>query len=175
MSEQTKKKAIIGANELVSFGSRAVDIPAKIDTGADSSSVWASNIRVDRDGILRFSLFGEGSEYYNGKTFKRTDFKVASVKNSNGKSEVRYQTHLTVQIAGRKIRANFNLSDRSNNTFKILIGRRTINSKFVVDVSQKETFSPKPAKTKNLNKELRKNPYQFHKKYSKINMMGGKI
>ena len=64
-------KEIIGIVELVSIGKRAIDIPAKIDTGADSSSIWASNIRVDKNGVLRFSLFGEGSPYYNGKIYKR--------------------------------------------------------------------------------------------------------
>ena len=34
-----------------------VTIPAKIDTGADGSSIWASNIRLNR-GKLSFNLFG---------------------------------------------------------------------------------------------------------------------
>ena len=164
---QNLYKPTIGIIESVSFGRRAVDIPAKIDTGADSSSIWATKIRVGRDGVLRFSLFGEGSKHYNGKIFKRTDFDVASVKSSNGESEIRYRTHLTVTIADRKIRAKFNLSDRSNNTYKVLIGRRTISSKFIVDVSCKKSRLPNPAKTKILNRKMQKNPYQFHKKYVK--------
>ena len=54
-----KEKAIIGSTEHVDFGKRAQKVPAKIDTGADSSAVWASNIRIDKDGVLKFSLFGE--------------------------------------------------------------------------------------------------------------------
>ena len=46
----------IGRSIYIDFGRRATDVPAKIDTGADSSSVWASNIRVDKDGVLTFSL-----------------------------------------------------------------------------------------------------------------------
>ena len=56
-----KEKAIIGSTEFVNFGERAQKIPAKIDTGADSSAVWASDIHIDKDGALKFSLFGEGS------------------------------------------------------------------------------------------------------------------
>ena len=162
-------KPTIGIVEHVSFGQRAIDVPAKIDTGADSSSIWATKIRVGRDGILRFALFGEGSKYYNGKIFKRTDFDVASVKNSNGKSEIRYRTRLVVTIAGRKIRAKFNLSDRSNNTYKVLIGRRTISNKFVVDVSESKSSLPRRAKTRSLTNKLKKDPYNFHKKYVKSN------
>jgi hypothetical protein len=158
----------IGIVELVSFGRRAENVPAKIDTGADSSAIWATNIRVGRDGVLRFSLFGEGSKYYNGKIFKRSDFDAASVKSSNGQSEIRYRTHLVVTIAGRKIRAKFNLSDRAHNTYKVLIGRRTISGKFVVDVGQNRTHLPAPQKTKLLNKKLRRNSYEFHKKYVKV-------
>ena len=58
-----KEKAIIGSTEFVNFGERAQKVSAKIDTGADSSAVWASNIRIDKDGVLKFSLFGEGSPY----------------------------------------------------------------------------------------------------------------
>jgi len=59
---------IVGRNESVDFArySHTKNVPAKIDTGADSSSVWVSNVRVDKKGILRFNLFGEGSPYYTG-------------------------------------------------------------------------------------------------------------
>lgn len=158
-----KEKQAIGITELVSFGNRAVDVPAKIDTGADSSSVWATNIRVGRDGVLRFSLFGEGSPYYNGKIFKRKDFKVASVKSTNGKAELRYRAHFSIKIAGRRVRAVFNLSDRASHEFKVLIGRRTIQGKFVVDVSRAAVEMPK--RVVGWNKKMQDNPYRFHKKY----------
>ena len=160
-----KNIPVVGQNELVSFGRRAIDVPAKIDTGADGSAIWASKIRVDKNGILKFALFGEGSPYYNGKVFKRKDYEVASVKNSSGVSEVRYRTYFNISVGGRKIKVKFSLADRSKNGFPVLIGRRTINGKFLVDVSKKAAGFKKPKKTIDLNKELQKNPYQFHKKY----------
>ena len=155
----------IGIVEPVSIGKRAIDVPAKIDTGADSSTVWASNIRVGRDGVLKFSLFGEGSPYYNGKIFKRTNFSVSRVRSSNGAVEVRYRTHFTIKVADRKMRVLFNLSDRSKNTYKILIGRRTISNKFVVDVTKGSDSLPKAVGTLRLRKELEKNPRKFHIKH----------
>lgn len=157
----------IGIVEPVSIGRRAVDVPAKIDTGADGSAIWATNIRIGRDGVLRFSLFGEGSPDYNGKLFKRTDFSVVKVKSSNGQAEIRYRTHFTVTIAGKKIRGLFNLSDRSHNKYKILIGRRTISRKFLVDVSKGSEQMARGGETKRLKRELQKDPYQFHKEYTR--------
>lgn len=168
-----KEKAVISATELVDFGRRAQRVPAKIDTGADSSAVWATKIRIDKDGVLRFALFGEGSPYYNGKIFKRTDYAVAKVRSSTGHEQIRYRTHFTVTIKGRRIKALFNLSDRSGNLYPVLIGRRTISGKFLVDV-RKRSFAHQykyAADNEVLNKELTKDPYKFYKKY---HQKGGK-
>ncbi len=164
-------KIIIGRNTKVDFGRRAIGVPAKIDTGADSSSVWASKVRIDKDGVLKFALFGEGSPYYNGKIFKRTDYKVAVVRSATGEEQIRYRTHFTIRMGGKKIRTLFNLSDRSKNNFPVLIGSRTLTNKFLVDVSRKEVIFNKNPKTNVLNKKLIEDPYKFYKKHSK---KGGK-
>ena len=65
-----EKLPIIGSNVLVSICGRD-KVPAKIDTGADSSSIWVSHLRIDKDGVLKFRLFGESSPFYNGKVIKR--------------------------------------------------------------------------------------------------------
>ena len=162
-----KKLPIIGANTLVSICGRE-NVPAKIDTGADSSSIWVSNLRINDDGILIFSLFGKKSPFYNGKVIKRKDYKVAVVRSATGEEQIRYRTHLTVTIRGKKIRVLFNLSDRSRNNFPILIGRRSLSGKFLVDVSKSEIpHPPKIKRTKPLSEELKKNPAEFYKKYSK--------
>ena len=158
---------VIGSTEYVDIGDYK-NIPAKIDTGADSSSIWASHIEVDQAGVLHFQLFDATSPFYTGETLHRTDFTAIVVRNSSGHEQIRYRTHLSLKIAGHKIRASFNLSDRSRNNFPILIGRRTIASKFVVDVSQRNTpKSAKNPKTKNVQHRLEENPYSFHQKYIK--------
>lgn len=165
---QTSYKQIIGRTAYIDFGNRAKKVPAKIDTGADGSSVWASNIRVDKDGVLKFSLFGEGSPYYNGKVFRRKDYSVAMVKSSSGHKTIKYRTHFTVTISGRKIKVLFGLSDRSSHEYPVLIGRRTISGKFLVDVSKSEVKRPRKIKlTRDLNHELSKDPVAFYEKYHK--------
>ncbi|MBO4812645.1 ATP-dependent zinc protease [Candidatus Saccharibacteria bacterium] len=168
----SKKLDVIGSTERITVAG-IKNVPAKIDTGADSSSIWASHIRVTKDGVLRFRLFGEGSPYYTGKDYERTDFKVTVVRSSFGHEQIRYRTHLRTTLGGRTIRVLFNLSDRSNNNYPVLIGRRTISRKFIVDVSKNHTrIRSKSPKTKLAQKYLEKDPYKFHKKYVKNNTNG---
>lgn len=167
------KLGIIGSTEYVDVAA-IKHIPAKIDTGADSSSIWASHIRVSEDGILHFQLFDKKSPFYTGEELHRIDYKVTVVRNASGHEQVRYRTHLSTVISGHKIRVLFNLSDRSKNNFPILIGRRTISGKFLVDVSKNHT--PMPArnpKSKLVQQRFAENPYDFYRKY--IDDLGGNV
>ena len=157
---------IIGSTELVSLENFS-NIPAKIDTGADSSSVWASGINVDKDGVLSFCLFDKDSEFYTGERLSRRNFRALVVRSSNGDEEIRYRTELSLKLGKRKIKAMFTLADRSKNHFPILIGRRTLKNKFLVDVSRRAVDKAKNQKTTTLNKELKENPFKFHQKYIK--------
>jgi hypothetical protein len=156
---------IIGSTEYVSVEG-IEKVPAKIDTGADSSSIWASDIKVEKDGTLSFKLFAPDSPHYTGETIQCKDYKVSVVRSSNGNEQIRYRTKLSLIINGRKIASKMTLSDRSRNNFPILIGRKTISGKFLVDVSKFNTKRPeKNRRTHKLNTELNKNPYKFHQKY----------
>ena len=67
-----KKLAMIGSTEYVDIAGIS-RVPAKIDTGADSSAVWASDIEMKKDGTLVFSLFGKSSPFYTGEKIKTKD------------------------------------------------------------------------------------------------------
>lgn len=160
---------IIGRNVLADFVGHTEGVPMKVDTGADSSSVWATDINVDKDGVLSFKLFGKASKYYTGEVITRTAFKVAKVRSSSGHEELRYRTEIPIRIAGRRIRVNFYLSDRSLHTYPALLGRRTLNKRFLVDVSRAEYDEP-PKITHGFYEEMMKNPHEFHKNhYNKTN------
>lgn len=172
-TKQKPELNIIGSTEYVDIA-KTKHIPAKIDTGADSSSIWASHIRVTKDGVLHFRLFDENSPFYTGKAFKRKDFKVAVIRSASGHEQIRYRTHLSVVISNRRIRVLFNLSDRSNNNFPVLIGRRSISGKFLVDVSRNHTsIRPNNPKTRLIQRRLKEDPYEFHRKY--IKKLGGSV
>jgi len=112
------------------------EVTAKVDTGADTSSIWASSIEERKDGLY-FVLFGPEHPNYNGKEqrFTKPDYSLTRVANSFGQKELRYKVKLRMKIKNRSIRATFTLSDRSQKTYPILLGRRLLTGKFLVDVS----------------------------------------
>jgi len=131
-----KSPLILGAIEAINLPEFGVaGVTAKIDTGADGSAIWASDIR-EKNGELFFVLFGPSSPHYTGQTLSTHNYRVASIKNSFGHSEFRYKVPLKICIGGRNIRVHFTLADRSNNRLSVLIGSRTLRGKFVVDVSK---------------------------------------
>jgi glutathione synthase/RimK-type ligase-like ATP-grasp enzyme len=135
----------IGTVEYVSFPKFGlVDVPAKIDTGADSSAIWASEISLDSGGRLGFVLFDKSSQLYTGERITVESFRSSMVRNTSGISEARYKVALQVKIGDRKLRAWFNLSDRSAMRYPVLIGRRLLHNKFIVDVSKRHVFSDEP-------------------------------
>ena len=130
-------KTIIGRAEPIDFqveGDEYLTIPAKIDTGAYSSSVWASNIREEGDELV-FELFGKGHEAYTGKEIRLSKFQKVKIENSFGKSESRYGVILRVRFCGKKVSTFFTLADRSKKIYPILIGRKLLKGRYLVDVS----------------------------------------
>ncbi len=110
-------------------------VPAKVDTGADISSIWASNI-TEKNGQLVFTLFDTRSPYYTGDKISLNHYSIRSVRNSFGKSELRYKVTIPVEVEGKQIKVTFTLANRSNNRFPILIGKRTLQNKFIVNVAK---------------------------------------
>jgi len=130
-----KEPQLIGRAELVHFPDLQLSaVPARIDTGAKTSSLWAS--AVEQDGVLHVILFGEGSPFYTGEDIHFASYGTAIVASSTGEAQERYKVQLTVSLAGRKIRAWFTLADRSAQAYPVLIGRNVLRGKFIVDVAQ---------------------------------------
>lgn len=161
-----KDLPIIGNNALVTIAGIA-KIPAKVDTGADSSCLWASNLTINPAGQLEFTLLGPEHPLYTGEIVTIDDFSVQQVRNSTGHVTIRYRITLPMKVHGKIIRTRFTLSDRSKNRFPVLIGRKTIQNKFLVDVSKIAVPRHTTLKTEELNAELAANPHEFHQKYMK--------
>lgn len=133
-----KSLIIIGRAEhiqLVDFDDQ--NVITKVDTGADISSIWASDV-IEKSGTLSFVLFGPKSPYYSGKVIRlrKPNYRLTRIANSFGNRELRYVVQLRVRIHGKVIKAAFTLADRSSKIYPILLGRRLLNKKFLVDVSQ---------------------------------------
>lgn len=110
-------------------------VPAKIDTGAYRSSVWATDIHED-NGTLYFKLLGPKSEWYSGQECTTTEYEVVEVENSFGQKENRYSVYLRVKVGHKTVKSNFTLSDRSAKTYPVLVGRKLLRNRYLVDVSE---------------------------------------
>ena len=165
-SLENSKLPIIGSTEYVEVAG-IKNIPAKIDTGADTSSIWASDIDMDKDGTLVFSLFNKESPFFTGERLKSTDYKAKIVRSSHGDTQVRYRVKLILKIGGESFETTFTLANRSRNNFPILIGRHSLEGRFLVDVSKSKIEHRHNPKTPRLNRELEEDPYGFHQKYVK--------
>ena len=129
-------KAVVGRAELVDIPVGGVyNVPAKIDTGAYRTSIWASDIEV-KDGVLYFKLLGPACAQYSGEEVSTDKYELIEVENSFGHKEKRYSIHLSIRMGTKKVMTNVTLSDRSNKTYPILIGRKMLRGKYLVDVSE---------------------------------------
>ena len=165
---QSENLQVIGPSAYISIDNYT-DVPAKIDTGAEASSIWASNISIDDNKVLKFCLFGKSSPFYDGKVIECKDYKAIVTRSAMGEEQVRYRVHFQVKLNGRTIRVLFSLADRSRNNFPVLIGKRTLNGKFLVDVSLPNIkYKPKPKQKGKIDlKMLREDPQKFHKLFVK--------
>jgi hypothetical protein len=133
-NDSARPKTRIGRAEKVSFvKSGPKEVPARIDTGAKTSSLWATSIR-EENGVLRYVLFDKTSPFYDGVVHETSQFSKTVVASSIGQPQERYKIRILIKLKGRKIRARFTLADRSTQTYPILIGRNMLRGKFVVDV-----------------------------------------
>jgi hypothetical protein len=111
-------------------------IHAKVDTGAYTCSLHCSSAEVV-NGQLEFILLDEEHPEFTGMKFVFKKFTQREIKNSFGIAERRYVIKTTVRIFDRLIRAEFSLSDRDNLRFPVLLGRKILRKRFLIDVTKK--------------------------------------
>lgn len=133
-----KYTIIIGRNERLEITNVVSNIPAKVDTGAYRSAIHASSIKESTDGkekILKFELLGHPVSPIK-YPMEVDEYEVVTVTNSFGKEEKRFEVKLRVKIGPKIFNTSFTLADRSNNFFPVLIGRKCLKGRFLVDVTK---------------------------------------
>lgn len=129
-------KTIIGTAEYVWLIDQNIKkVPARIDTGARTTSIWATDIKETGFGVT-FVLFAEQSPFYIGQRVVSRQFTKIIVASSTGHIQERYRIPITLQVKGRRIKTFCTLADRSTQAYPILIGRNTLRGKFIVDVQR---------------------------------------
>lgn len=120
--------------QLPEFG--VTEIKAKIDTGADNSSLHAFKMkRFEREGIeyIKFQLHPRQRSRKPSIACEAPVVMERKVKNPGGRTELRPVIRTTMIVAGLEIEALVNLTTRDDMTFRLLLGRRTIRNHFLVD------------------------------------------
>src|SRR4051812_5276383 len=91
---------VVGRVEKVNLPTLGLNkVPAKVDTGADSSAIWCSKLKLV-DNSLECVFFGKKSPFYTGKkvVFKNEDVDLTRVTSSFGHKELRYKVKIPVSI-----------------------------------------------------------------------------
>jgi|TARA_B110000908_G_scaffold59237_1_gene71959 ribosomal protein S6--L-glutamate ligase len=128
------KKVLIGRDEMISFPDLGVGlVDGRVDTGARTSALHAANIEIfekDDERWVRFDF-----EDYSGLEARL--WKQKYVRSSNGKKQSRYFIKSYVKfVNGEKYPITLSLTDRSKMKFPVLLGRRLLSGRFLVDVGQ---------------------------------------
>ena len=130
------QKRIIGRREIISIlDLELFDLDVKIDTGADSNSLHCDDIFVDDEKFVHFTLLDEIHSAYHGKKMKMPLYKFNRVKSSNVTVQLRASIKVDILFFGKKYKTVISLTDRSDMKYPMLIGRKFLAERFLVDVS----------------------------------------
>lgn len=121
------------------------DIPysARVDTGANTSSLNAYDIRIDNEesepkaNIGKWLHFTTANEKGVAKQLDAKIVKTENVRNAQG-AEARYVVSLPIHWHGVAKIIEVNLRDRSSMQYSLLLGRNWLKDDFVVDVGKGE-------------------------------------
>ncbi|HLT32765.1 MAG TPA: RimK/LysX family protein [Aquaticitalea sp.] len=129
-------KKVIGRIDKADFPTLDLfDIDIKIDTGAYTSSIHCHKMMVVDD-VLICLFYDESHPHYNGKEIRFKEFSMAKVKSSNGLVQKRYKVKTSIVLFEKKYAISMTLSTRDDMKYPILIGRKFLSKKFIVDVNE---------------------------------------
>jgi len=141
MRTENRQKKIIGRLVNVSFPEWDIEqITAKIDTGAYTSSIHCHHVELYKEKgveMVSFYLLDPSHPEYEGKTYHSEVHGLKMIKSSNGVSEERIIIKTDIRIQGDQFSIELSLADRTEMKYPVLIGRKFLQKKYIVDVSIK--------------------------------------
>jgi len=123
------------------------DIHAKIDTGAYTCSLHCHKAEIV-DGKLEFILLDQEHPEFTGMKFTFAQFEERDIKNSFGEVEKRFVIITSIKVFEEVIATEFSLSNRGSLKFPILIGRKILRDRFLIDVKKKNLSFREKRKTR---------------------------
>jgi hypothetical protein len=141
---RAEKKDIFGWVEHVLVGDSRLDLKAKLDTGADTSSIHATRIRRFRssEGALwvEFRLTDDSAD--RTIRFKKKLVRYAFIKEHEGPSQKRPVVNMRFCLGDHENDVEVSLVDRSGFQYPVLLGRNALAGHVVVDPDLRLTAKP---------------------------------
>ena len=132
----------VGWRELVSLPDLGLaGIPAKIDTGARTSSLHAHVLEEflrDGERFVRFAVDWGGVRHH----CEAVHVDLRGITSSNGDTQRRFVIKTPLTIGNLTFRAEISLANRSQMQFPMLIGRTALRRRMVVDSGHSWLQSP---------------------------------
>ncbi len=132
----------IGYVETVAIQPGDLRVDAKIDTGALSSSLDAADIQpFSKDGEewVRFTIHGNDNA---SRRIERPIERTVHIRRAGVPLQRRYVVNIGVCIGAYYKMAEVNLNNREGLSYRMLIGRRFLTGKFVIDPGAKHLTRP---------------------------------
>jgi hypothetical protein len=113
---------------------------AKVDTGAYTGALHCSRVEEKTLATGRRVLVADlldpshGDQFCPKVVFRK--YARKRVKSSNGTSQIRYTVRVSLLLGDVSYRATITLTDRSAMRAPVLLGRRFLSRRFLVDVSK---------------------------------------
>lgn len=153
-ADRLKGKVIVGEVENFYLAGPGLIYKARIDSGAETSSIDARNItRFERDGSnwVRFDVPVPGADDFITLE-KEISRRVKVIQASTDEAERRVVVELQFSIGDHQQVAEFTLADRSNLTYQALVGRNVLRDVMLIDVGKEyATELPESIRTDNGN------------------------
>ena len=139
---------VIGWMEMIDLPDLGlVALKAKIDTGARTSALHAHDIRTfTRDGSPWVAFRADLGHGLHDRPIEAPLHAERPIKNTSGVPEDRYIIRTTMRLGTRKWRIDLSLSDRTNMTFPMIVGRAALKD-HAIAVHTRRTYlvTPRPA------------------------------
>lgn len=135
--KNTNLKLTIGRTDIADFPKLDLfGIDIKIDTGAYTSSFHCHHIEVVNN-KLKCQFLDPKHEKYHEKYFLFENFTQKKVKSSNGMVENRYLIRTEILIFNQVFPIELTLTERGSMKYPVLLGRKFLSKKFIVDTAKK--------------------------------------
>ena len=134
--KRPSRKLLIGRSDVAHFPKLGlVGIAIKIDTGAYTSSMHCHRI-AERDGKLYCRFLDPKHAAYHEREIMFEAYQRKVVRSSNGQEEERYLIKTQVRLFGKRYRIQLSLTERGSMRFPVLLGRKFLGPKFIVDTAR---------------------------------------